>query len=158
MLTLRFGAAAAIAAAALFACGGDKPSEGGGGQPKKPEAPAYKVQHDEAALAKAKTEVYDRICWTCHGKSGHGDGPAGAALDPKPRTFDDPVFHKRVEKKGGLSYIKKVIIEGGQAVGLSAAMTPHTTEQWPALADDKVLTELAKYVIYDLGGYKKELK
>lgn len=30
-------------------------------------------------------KVYNKMCWTCHGKSGKGDGPAGASLNPKPK-------------------------------------------------------------------------
>src|SRR5262245_59283715 len=29
-------------------------------------------------------ETYDRLCASCHGTDGKGDGPAAAALDPKP--------------------------------------------------------------------------
>ena len=28
--------------------------------------------------------VYERLCASCHGTDGKGDGPAAAALDPKP--------------------------------------------------------------------------
>ncbi|MDJ0787146.1 MAG: cytochrome c [Myxococcota bacterium] len=31
-------------------------------------------------------------CWTCHGAEGTGDGPASAALDPKPRNLQEGVF------------------------------------------------------------------
>ena len=31
--------------------------------------------------------LFQKLCWTCHGKAGLGDGPAGAALSPKPRNF-----------------------------------------------------------------------
>ncbi|PIE23166.1 MAG: hypothetical protein CSA62_09005 [Planctomycetota bacterium] len=156
MRMLRFGAAAATAAVLLFACGGEKP-KGSGGQPKKPAAPAYKVQHDEAALAKAK-EVYSKICFFCHGKTGKGDGSGGVALKPRPTSFTTAAFHKRLEQKGGLAYVKKVILKGGQGVGLSAGMPAHSIETYPTLKDEKVLTELAKYVVYDLGKYPKKLK
>lgn len=33
--------------------------------------------------------VYARSCAACHGAAGHGDGPAGAALEPKPSDFHD---------------------------------------------------------------------
>lgn len=33
--------------------------------------------------------LYSKLCWTCHGKSGLGDGPAGAGLNPKPISFAD---------------------------------------------------------------------
>ncbi len=31
--------------------------------------------------------LYSKLCWTCHGKNGRGDGPAAANLKPKPRDF-----------------------------------------------------------------------
>lgn len=33
-------------------------------------------------------------CASCHGASGHGDGPVGATLDPRPRDFRDPAAFK----------------------------------------------------------------
>lgn len=38
------------------------------------------------AAAKAKT-TFMTTCSPCHGPKGHGDGPAAAALNPKPRNF-----------------------------------------------------------------------
>lgn len=34
-------------------------------------------------------KLYSKLCWTCHGKNGLGDGPAGAGLNPKPKSFAD---------------------------------------------------------------------
>jgi len=36
--------------------------------------------------------VYEIRCAPCHGSGGGGDGPAAAALEPKPRNFHDPAF------------------------------------------------------------------
>jgi len=33
-------------------------------------------------------------CFTCHGTSGRGDGPAGMELNPRPRNFTNPRFHE----------------------------------------------------------------
>ncbi|MEN8167668.1 MAG: c-type cytochrome, partial [Pseudomonadota bacterium] len=45
----------------------------------------------DAAAGKA---IYDGkgACGSCHGLTGRGDGPAAAALDPKPRSFTEGVF------------------------------------------------------------------
>lgn len=32
-------------------------------------------------------QTFQKLCWTCHGKSGKGDGPAGTSLNPKPQNF-----------------------------------------------------------------------
>jgi mono/diheme cytochrome c family protein len=37
-----------------------------------------------ADAATAGAAVFKANCASCHGESGHGDGPAGQALDPKP--------------------------------------------------------------------------
>ena len=46
-------------------------------------------------IAKGK-ELFEGkgTCFTCHGTSGKGDGDAGKALDPSPRDFTNPAFHK----------------------------------------------------------------
>jgi len=41
--------------------------------------------------AKGKT-IYETRCAPCHGAEGGGDGPAAAALTPKPRNFREPAF------------------------------------------------------------------
>lgn len=41
---------------------------------------------DAADAAKGKT-IYEGRCSFCHGMSGKGDGPAGAALKPAPTNF-----------------------------------------------------------------------
>jgi mono/diheme cytochrome c family protein len=46
-------------------------------------------------IAKGKA-IYEGkgTCFNCHGTSGKGDGPAGAILNPSPRNFTNPKFHK----------------------------------------------------------------
>ena len=39
-------------------------------------------------IAAQKGEMlFQKLCWTCHGKSGLGDGPAGKNLKPQPKNF-----------------------------------------------------------------------
>ncbi|HCB01021.1 MAG TPA: cytochrome c class I [Anaerolineae bacterium] len=40
---------------------------------------------EDAAVAGA--EIFATNCATCHGSGGHGDGPAGAALNPPPKDL-----------------------------------------------------------------------
>jgi mono/diheme cytochrome c family protein len=56
---------------------------GGDVEPPKAEAP-------RAALD-GRT-LYEVRCSPCHGMEGGGDGPAAAAIQPKPRNFRDPQF------------------------------------------------------------------
>jgi cytochrome c oxidase cbb3-type subunit 2/cytochrome c oxidase cbb3-type subunit I/II len=68
----------AIASCVLVAaCGG----EAGQQAERRAEAPA--------AAGKA---IYDTRCSPCHGMDGAGDGPAAAAITPKPRNFRDREF------------------------------------------------------------------
>jgi len=32
-------------------------------------------------------KIYMKLCWSCHGKTGKGDGPAGAELVPAPASY-----------------------------------------------------------------------
>lgn len=75
-----------------------------------------------AADAKEEAESrFNTFCSTCHGAQGKGDGPAGAALTPKPANFADPAFHAaRTDDQ-----LAKAIVEGGAAVGKNPAMPPN---------------------------------
>jgi len=63
-------------------------------------------------------EVFNQRCVPCHGSTGHGDGPASASLNPKPRKFADGNWQAQVTD----DYIEKIIQLGGAAVGKSPAM------------------------------------
>lgn len=99
-------------ALALSACG-SKDKDGAGDAPQTPKVSA-------AAKAEART-LFSQRCVTCHGDSGKGDGAGAAALNPKPRSFGDAEWQKGVTD----DKLRKVIIEGGTAVGLSPLMPPN---------------------------------
>ena len=71
----------------------------------------------DAAAGEAR---FKQLCAACHGTTGKGDGPAAAAMNPKPRNFADPEWQKSVTD----DYLLKVIRQGGSAVGKSPMMTP----------------------------------
>jgi mono/diheme cytochrome c family protein len=70
-----------------------------------------------AAVTEAD-QIYKSRCAMCHGTSGKGDGPAGAAFDPKPRDLGDPAWQRSVTDE----HIERVILNGGPAVGKSPLM------------------------------------
>lgn len=84
---------------------------------------------DKAILAQGK-QIYDDKCAACHGASGKGDGPAAAALNPKPANLTDPNLMRMLPVDCHLF----VLAEGVRGT----AMPP-----WKALGEDalwKVLT------------------
>lgn len=103
--------------------------------PPKPTAAATAPASGDAA-AKAK-EIFAQRCTPCHGATGEGDGPASAALDPKPRRFSDGEWQKTVND----DHLMKVIKFGGAAVGKSAAMPGN-----PDLSDPAVMAALKDVV------------
>lgn len=146
-----------LAALALVACSKDKPAEKAADKPaaeKKAEAPAEKAAEKKAAAPAApkKAEphpiiaqvggeaanVFSTRCSTCHGMSGKGDGAAAQALNPKPRSFEDGAWQGTITD----DHIKKVIVEGGAAVGKSPLMAPNPDLK----GKDDVLNGLVKIV------------
>jgi mono/diheme cytochrome c family protein len=79
---------------------------------------ASQARADAATEAK---DIFATRCSTCHGPQGKGDGPAGVALNPKPRDFADPAWQKSVTDE----HIEKIIVGGGPAVGKSPLMPPN---------------------------------
>lgn len=130
-MRMRIGLAAAVLAMAvggsLGACGGK-----GGDAPAKP---AFKMTSE----AQSK---WDNLCVTCHGKSGHGDGPGAAGIKPKPRSFDEAEWQKSVTDE----HLAKVIVEGGKAVGKSELMPAS-----PDLASRKDLVDQLVKKVRSLG-------
>ena len=73
-----------------------------------------------AAPAEAR-ELYNQRCVTCHGALGMGDGPAGVALNPRPRNFSDQSWQSSVTDDN----LRKVILGGGAVIGKSPTMPPN---------------------------------
>ncbi len=79
----------------------NRPSGGGGGSP-----------------AEQAAAMFQNVCSQCHGMGGMGDGPAAESLSPKPRNYSDAAWQASVTD----DEIRKIILEGGQAVGKSPMM------------------------------------
>ncbi len=83
-------------------------------------------------LAKGKAIFEGKgTCFTCHGTSGKGDGPAGAALDPSPRNFTNPEFVK-VRTPGEMFWVVKNGSAGTGMISYNPAMI-NDEEAWQAI-------------------------
>jgi mono/diheme cytochrome c family protein len=103
-----------LAALVLSACGGNS----GGSDAAVTLAPippefAGKTNPLGADAATAGAEIFKNNCTACHGEQGHGDGPAGAALNPAPKNLpelastvgDDYLFWRVSVGKSGTSMV-----------------------------------------------------
>lgn len=96
-----------------------------------------------AADADAGKALFEANCASCHGVSGKGDGPVGAALNPPPRDFTvgDFKFDANADGTPGEDAdLKLVIQKGAMAYGGSALMAP-----WPTLTDEQI-TDIIAYI------------
>lgn len=112
---------------------GDQAGNPGAGQAGKPPGQAgaagtatgsdqgkpVQAGSDSPAMAEAK-QIFSIRCATCHGQSGRGDGPVAANLNPRPRDYSDQAWQKETTDE----QIKKIIVEGGPALGKSILMAP----------------------------------
>jgi mono/diheme cytochrome c family protein len=87
--------------------------------------------NDPAVIAAGK-QTYDDKCSACHGTLGKGDGPAAAALNPKPINFTDKAFMQGIPVDCQLYRVS----EGVQGTG----MPP-----WKSLGEDTIW----KVIIYE---------
>jgi mono/diheme cytochrome c family protein len=90
-----------------------------------------------AADLGAARDNFDTQCAKCHGESGRGDGPAGAALPTRPRNFSDC---SRMAKESD-QRLFNTIKGGGASVGLSRDMPP-----WGEAFEDQEINGLVSYI------------
>lgn len=106
-------------------------------------APAGAAAATTAAAGGAASgpDVYKTYCVTCHGATGQGEGPAAAALEPKPASFaaGDFKFDPNGNgKKGEIEDIIAVVRDGAAKHGGSPLMAPWamlSPEQLQAVAE-----------------------
>ncbi len=121
---------------------------GGGEAPKPAAAPATAAAAPVTAAATAAAapadpataanDIFNQRCQTCHGADGTGNGPAAAALNPKPRNYTDAAWQASITDEK----IGQTIVKGGAEMKLSPLMPPN-----PDLADKPaVVAELVKKV------------
>lgn len=140
---------AVLCSSLVAACGkGDKPPPPSSGAPNaKPETgpggagggAAQPTPGVTAANGPSEAQkLFMTLCATCHGTDGTGNGPAAESLPIKPRNYTDAAWQASVTDDD----IKKIIVEGGQAVGKSAMMPAN-----PQLKDKpEVVTELVSII------------
>jgi mono/diheme cytochrome c family protein len=97
----------------LSACGGNTGStpQEIGTLESVPSEFAGKTNPLSAESSEDGAKIFKTNCETCHGPQGHGDGPIGEALDPKPKNLaelqaaasDDYLFWRIAEGKSGTS-------------------------------------------------------
>ena len=87
--------------------------------------------------AKGETQ-FKTLCVACHGEKGDGNGPAGAALTPKPTNFTDAANSERLTDE----WVYKMVKNGGQANGKSPMMV-----SWSGVLNDQQLRDVAAYVL-----------
>lgn len=92
------------------------------------------LEPTEAHTARGK-QRYKTHCASCHGASGHGDGDAGASLDPRPANIAR--FSKM--RMASDEYLYWTIAEGGAPLG--TAMPP-----FKAALDSDQIWEIILYL------------
>jgi mono/diheme cytochrome c family protein len=112
MITIR-RLSVCILLSTLAACGGGASTTNASAKPAAGQPSPAAATGDKEAQ-----ELFQSLCSTCHGTTGHGDGPGAAAINPKPRSFSDEVWQASVTDE----QIHKTITFGGAAVGKSPFM------------------------------------
>lgn len=130
-----------LSALVLSACG----SQSSGGTSTRPTPPAAyagktnPVKGNADAVAKGKAE-YTALCQTCHGATGAGDGPAGAALNPKPGAVSKAVAETSD------AYLFWRLADGGAFAPFNSSMPAHKA----TLSEEKIWQIIA----FMQGGFK----
>jgi len=87
--------------------------------------------------AEKAPSLYKDLCASCHGTQGKGDGPAAAALNPKPGDFTNC----KVMAKESDETLLKIIKGGSQSVARSPMMPA-----WGGALEDQQIKELVAYI------------
>jgi mono/diheme cytochrome c family protein len=127
-------AVAALTHALVVGCGGNQE---GGNQAASSPPPTTTSQPatDTGAVAADPVahgqQVYVARCVLCHGPEGKGDGPASAALNPKPRNHTDSAYmNSRTDEE-----LLAVIHDGKGAM-----------PAWKSVLTEQEMQDVLKYV------------
>lgn len=108
------------------------------GDAKRTKSPLYdRADKAPAEIVAEGKKIFEGkgTCFNCHGKSGQGDGPAGAVLNPGPRNFTNCKFHKK-RKDGELFWVIK---NGSPGTGMVPLIPSAITEEeaWKVIAYER---------------------
>ena len=144
-------ALAALCAAAFLAGCGDSQKENAAPAPQPPPSapaptpapapatppasvvPSGNLRGDAASGAR----IYAQYCASCHGPTGHGDGPVAGTLNPKPANHSDHVFMASLSDQ----HLYQVIAKGGASVGKSPMMAP-----WGGVINEQGIKDLIAFL------------
>lgn len=84
-----------------------------------------------AEAAAEGAELFRTNCETCHGPQGHGDGPAGQALEPKPGNLAD------VQTQAGDDYLFWRIHDGKPGTAMVA---------WRGILSDEQIWQVVSFI------------
>ena len=115
----------------LTACGKSGGSENVEEIPPVPGEFAGRTNPLGADAAFAGAEVFDGYCASCHGESGHGDGPAGASLQPAPKNLAE------LQTQVGDDYLFWRISTGKQGTAMVA---------WQGILTDEQIWQVAAFI------------
>lgn len=99
--------------------------------------PAFAAGFELKGDAAKGAAHYKTLCVTCHGEKGDGNGPAGAALTPKPTNFTDAANADRLTDE----WVYKIVKNGGAANGKSPMMIA-----WAGALKEQDLRDVSAYV------------
>lgn len=121
---------------AAAAGGGDKAAmledlENADGMKGYDEVKAMEPVAGDAAKGK---ELFAANCASCHGAEGHGDGPAGASLDPKPRNLTATSEYK-------FGHMAMAVYRTGMYGVEGTGMAP-----WDGIIEPKDMWDIVAYV------------
>ena len=118
MKTHHLAVALALATTFAFACSKSENKAPTPTSAREPEpASATTPYSGKIDMDKAQV-IFNERCAACHGTEGKGNGPASAALNPKPRNYTDRAWQAAVTDE----QLRKTITMGGAAVGKSPIM------------------------------------
>lgn len=118
-----------LGALILAACGGGGGSDEPVALEPVPAEFAGKTNPLGADAAADGATVFQVNCESCHGPQGHGDGPAGEVLDPKPKNLPD------LAARAGDDYLFWRIATGKPGTSMAPWAGILTDEQiWQAVA------------------------